>query len=121
MGDAEKIAACVKENGIEMKNIEIVNATETIEMCDEPAKAVRAKKDSSMVVGLRMLAEGKGDAFVSAGSTGALHVGASLIVRTVKGSSARRWPPSSPAKRPFCCWTAARMWNAAPPCWRPSA
>ena len=85
VGDAEKIAACVKENGIEMKNIEIVNATETIEMCDEPAKAVRAKKDSSMVVGLRMLAEGKGDAFVSAGSTGALHVGASLIVRTVRG------------------------------------
>ena len=101
VGDAEKIAACVKENGIEMKNIEIVNATETIEMCDEPAKAVRAKKDSSMAVGLRMLAEGKGDAFVSAGSTGALHVGASLIVRTVKGVKRPALATVIPGKTPF--------------------
>ena len=52
-------------------------------MCDEPAKAIRTK-DSSMVVGLRMLAEARAMPFVSAGSTGALHVGASLIVRTIK-------------------------------------
>ena len=84
-----------------MKNIEIVNATEVIEMCDEPAKAVRAKKDSSMVVGLRMLAEGKGDAFVSAGSTGALHVGASLIVRTVKGVKRPALATVIPGKTPF--------------------
>lgn len=101
VGDAEKIAACVKENAIEMKNIEIVNATEVIEMCDEPAKAVRAKKDSSMVVGLRMLAESKGDAFVSAGSTGALHVGASLIVRTVKGVKRPALATVIPGKTPF--------------------
>ena len=101
VGDAEKIAACVKENAIEMKNIEIVNATEVIEMCDEPAKAVRAKKDSSMVVGLRMLAEGKGDAFVSAGSTGALHVGTSLIVRTVKGVKRPALATIIPGKTPF--------------------
>ena len=101
VGDAEKIAACVKENAIEMKNIEIVNATEVIEMCDEPAKAVRAKKDSSMVVGLRMLAEGKGDACVSAGSTGALHVGASLIVRTVKGVKRPALATVIPGKTPF--------------------
>ena len=101
VGDAEKIAACVKENASEMKNIEIVNATEVIEMCDEPAKAVRAKKDSSMVVGLRMLAEGKGDAFVSAGSTGALHVGASLIVRTVKGVKRPALATVIPGKTPF--------------------
>lgn len=101
VGDAEKIAACVKENAIEMKNIEIVNATEVIEMCDEPAKAVRAKKDSSMVVGLRMLAEGKGEAFVSAGSTGALHVGASLIVRTVKGVKRPALATVIPGKTPF--------------------
>ena len=101
VGDAEKIAACVKENAIEMKNIEIVNATEVIEMCDEPAKAVRTKKDSSMVVGLRMLAEGKGDAFVSAGSTGALHVGASLIVRTVKGVKRPALATVIPGKTPF--------------------
>ena len=101
VGNAEKIAACVKENAIEMKNIEIVNATEVIEMCDEPAKAVRSKKDSSMVVGLRMLAEGRGDAFVSAGSTGALHVGASLIVRTVKGVKRPALATVLPGKTPF--------------------
>ena len=101
VGDAEKIAACAKENNLGLKNIEIVNATEVIEMCDEPAKAVRAKKDSSMVVGLRMLAEGKGDAFVSAGSTGALHVGASLIVRTVKGVKRPALATVIPGKTPF--------------------
>ena len=83
----EKIirASAAKQNIALDEHFEIVNTTQTIEMCDEPAKAIRTKKDSSMVVGLRMLAEGKGDAFVSAGSTGALHVGASLIVRTIKG------------------------------------
>ena len=56
-----------------------------IELCDEPARAVRQKKDSTIVVGLNMLKEGRGDAFVSAGSTGALHVGTSLIVRALRG------------------------------------
>ena len=62
-------------------------------MCDEPARAVRQKKDSTIVVGLNMLKDGKGDAFVSAGSTGALHVGTSLIVRALRASSAPPWPP----------------------------
>ena len=101
VGDAEKIAACAKENNLGLKNIEIVNATEVIEMCDEPARAVRAKKDSSMVVGLRMLAAGQGDAMVSAGSTGALHVGASLIVRTVKGVKRPALATVIPGKTPF--------------------
>ena len=54
-------------------------------MHDDPVKAVRHKKDSSLVKGLTMLKNGEADAFVSAGSTGALHVGTSLIVCTVKG------------------------------------
>ena len=86
VGNEEAIRASAAKQNITLdERYEIVNTTQTIEMCDEPAKAIRSKKDSSMVVGLRMLAEGKGDAFVSAGSTGALHVGASLIVRTIKG------------------------------------
>mgnify|MGYP002246753491 CR=1 FL=1 len=72
--------------------------TETIEMCDEPARAIRSKKDSSIVVGLNLLKEGKGDAFVSAGSTGALHVGASLIVRTLKGVKRPALATMVPAK-----------------------
>lgn len=85
VGDQKKIYACAAEHGISMEGIEVLQAEQVIEMCDEPAKAVRTKKDSSMVVGLTALSQGKGDAFVSAGSTGALHVGSSLIVRTVKG------------------------------------
>ena len=85
VGDQKKIYACAAEHGISLDGMEVLHADEVIEMCDEPAKAVRTKKNSSMVVGLRALVEGQGDAFVSAGSTGALHVGASLIVRTVKG------------------------------------
>ena len=54
-------------------------------MEDAPLCVVREKKDSSMGVGLKMLAEGKGDAFVSAGNTGALHAGSTLIVRRIKG------------------------------------
>ncbi|MEF2822231.1 MAG: phosphate acyltransferase PlsX, partial [Oscillospiraceae bacterium] len=54
-------------------------------MHDEPTAAIRHKKDSSMAVGLRLLAEGKGDAFVSAGSTGALLTGATLITKRIHG------------------------------------
>ena len=85
VGRVDEIQACAKAENLDLTGIELVNATEVIEMCDEPARAIRRKKDSSLVVGLRMLAEGQGDAFVSAGSTGALHVGSSLIVRTIKG------------------------------------
>ena len=79
------IDACVRENGIDMTGITVVDASETIEMCDEPTAAIRRKKDSSMVVGLRRLTAGEGDAFVSAGSTGALLAGATLIVKRLKG------------------------------------
>ena len=85
VGSAAKIDAAVKEHAIDMTGITVVNATEEIAMCDEPTAAIRHKKDSSMVVGLRLLAEGKGDAFVSAGSTGALLAGATLIVKCLKG------------------------------------
>ena len=70
---------------INLPNIEIVNTTSVITMEDQPLSVVREKKDSSMGVGLKLLAEGKGDAFVSAGNTGALHAGSTLIVRRIKG------------------------------------
>ena len=85
VGDQKVILACAAEHNIPLQGIQILQASQAIEMCEEPAKAVRTKKDSSLVVGLKALAEGQGDAFVSAGSTGALHVGTSLIVRTSKG------------------------------------
>lgn len=85
VGDRDKIAAAVKEHGIDMAGITTVHASEEITMHDEPTAAIRGKKDSSMVVGMRMLANGEGDAFVSAGSTGALLAGATLIVKRIKG------------------------------------
>jgi glycerol-3-phosphate acyltransferase PlsX len=85
LGEEKAIRDCAKENKIDLAPFEILNCTETIDMHDDPVKAVRHKKDSSLVKGLTMLKNGEADALVSAGSTGALHVGTSLIVRTVKG------------------------------------
>ena len=66
-------------------NVSVVNATEVIEICDDPATAFKHKKDSSITVGLNLLKDGAGDAFVSAGSTGALLSAATLLVKRVKG------------------------------------
>ena len=65
--------------------VEIVNASEVIDADEDPTSAIRAKKDSSLSVGLTLLRDGRGDAFVSAGSTGALLSGATLIVKRVRG------------------------------------
>ncbi len=67
------------------EGVTIRHCTETIEMCDDPALVCRRKKDSSMTVGLQMLRAGEGDAFISAGSTGALLSGATLLVKRVRG------------------------------------
>ena len=67
------------------KNIKIHNTTEIIEMEDIPTVAIKHKKDSSMVVGFNLLKEGKGDVFVSAGNSGALLTGATLLVGRIKG------------------------------------
>ena len=99
VGNEELVRKTAAEHNIPLEGIELVNCTETIDMCDEPARAIRSKKDSSIVVGLNMLKEGKGDAFVSAGSTGALHVGASLIVRTLRGVKRPALATMVPAKK----------------------
>lgn len=65
--------------------MKIHNTTETIEMEDKPTEAIKHKKDSSMVVGFKLLKEGKGDVFVSAGNSGALLTGATLLVGRIKG------------------------------------
>lgn len=90
-GNEEIINSRVKElfgkNTIEeiSPKIKIHNTTETIEMEDKPTEAIKHKKDSSMVVGFNLLKEGKGDVFVSAGNSGALLTGATLLVGRIKG------------------------------------
>ncbi len=65
--------------------VEVRDATEVVEIADDPATAFKMKKDSSLTVGLNLLKEGAGDAFVSAGSTGALLAGATLLVKRIRG------------------------------------
>ena len=65
--------------------VEIKDATQVVEIADDPATAFKVKKDSSLTVGMNLLKAGEGDAFVSAGSTGALLAGATLLVKRVRG------------------------------------
>ena len=86
VGKEDKVNAClVAENAFGMEGITVKHASDVIDMNDEPAAAIRRKKDSSMVVALNLLKNGEGDAVVSAGSTGALLTGATLLVRRIKG------------------------------------
>ena len=100
VGRGEEILEVLKKNNIENlpAGVEIAHADEVVDMHDDPANVIRKKKNSSMVVGLRMLSEGQGDAFVSAGSTGALLSGATLIVKRVKGIRRAAMAPAMPTK-----------------------
>lgn len=86
-GDEDAIRAAARRCGYDAlpANVTIVPTTETVEMCDDPSTVFRRKKDTSMGVGLTMLREGEGDALVSAGSTGALLTGATLITKRIRG------------------------------------
>lgn len=87
VGRGEDILNVLKENGMEQlpDGVEIAHASEVVEICDNPATAFREKKDSSLTVGLNLLKSGEGDAFVSAGSTGALLSAATLLVKRIRG------------------------------------
>ena len=85
VGNREDIERIAQENDFDLSRMDIVHTETVITMEDDPLCVVRGKQDSSMSVGLKMLAEGQGDAFVSTGNTGALFTGATLIVRKVKG------------------------------------
>ena len=69
VGQEEVVRRELERNGYSGDQIEIVNATEVIETAEPPVNAIRRKKDSSIVVGMKMVKEGKADAFVSAGSS----------------------------------------------------
>jgi glycerol-3-phosphate acyltransferase PlsX len=100
VGDAGKISKAIASSTVreaELCRFNIAGATETIDMHDDPVLAIRVKKDSSMVVGLKLLRDGGGDAFVSAGSTGALLTGATLIVKRVRGIKRASLAPLLPS------------------------
>lgn len=87
VGRGEEILKVLEDNGIKQlpEGVVIAHASEVVEIHDNPAKAFREKKDSSLTIGLNMLKAGEGDAFVSAGSTGALLGAATLLVKRIKG------------------------------------
>lgn len=85
VGNEEIIKNIAKEQNFDLGNIDIVNTDVVITMEDDAVSVVRAKNNSSMSIGLQILSRGEGDAFVSAGNTGALLTGATLIVRRIKG------------------------------------
>ncbi len=84
-GNEIKIKEIAQINNISLDRMEIVHTTEIMDMHDQPTELVRSKKNTSLGLGMQLLAEDKGDAFVSAGSTGAIVVGGSLIVKRLKG------------------------------------
>ncbi len=85
VGDERVIRVVASENNLSLGAVSIVHAPSVITMEDRALTVVREKNDSSMAIGLHLLATGAGDAFVCAGNTGALLAGASLIVRRIRG------------------------------------
>ena len=100
VGRGEAILEVMRKHNIENlpEGMEIANADDVVDMHDDPGKVIHKRKNSSMVIGLRMLANGEGDAFVSAGSTGALLTGATLLVKRVKGIRRAAMGPAFPNK-----------------------
>jgi glycerol-3-phosphate acyltransferase PlsX len=85
IGDETKIAALVKEFKIPISNITVIHADQVIDMHEHPTKALKEKQRSSIAIGFHLLASEKIDAFISAGNTGAMLVGALFSIRAIDG------------------------------------
>ena len=100
VGRVEELLKLMKDKGIETlpSGVELMDAEQVVDMHDDPATVVRTKKESSMVKGLKLLADGGGDAFVSGGSTGGLLSAATLVVKRVRGIRRAAFGPTIPTK-----------------------
>ena len=85
IGGEEKIKLLLSENGVTGENISIIHASQVIEMHEHPTKALKEKKHSSIAIGFHLLATDKADAFISAGNTGAMMVGALFSIKAIEG------------------------------------
>lgn len=101
VGLEDKINEELSKYEYDKSRIEVVNATEVIEMAEPPVNAIRKKKDSSIVKGMNMVKEKECDAFVSAGSTGAVLVGGQVIVGRIKGVERPPLAPLIPTRKGF--------------------
>lgn len=93
VGKEDKVKAELGKYTYKEEQIEVVNAEEVIETAEPPVMAIRQKKDSSIVVAMNLVKKGEADAFVSAGSSGAILVGGQLLVGRIKGVER---PPLAP-------------------------
>lgn len=101
-GDEEKIRECAKKENIDISGIEILHAPSVLDIHDDPKSLLKAKADSSMAVGLKYVADGQGDAFVSAGSSGGIMVGGTFITKRIKGIKRPALAPVMPSmEKPF--------------------
>lgn len=98
-GDEAKIRTAAAKNSISLKYMDIIQADDVMDIHEEPTEITKSKKNTSLAVGLKALSEGKGDAFVCAGSTGALIVGATLIVKRIKGIKRPALAPIMPSEK----------------------
>ncbi|MCH4192182.1 MAG: phosphate acyltransferase PlsX [Butyrivibrio sp.] len=99
VGKEEIIKNELTKYSYDQDRVEIVNATEEIEMAEPPVMAIRTKKDSSIVKALYMVKHGECDAYVSAGSTGATLVGGQVIVGRIKGVERAPLAPLIPTEK----------------------
>lgn len=95
-GDKNTIKKTAIENGISLNNIRVVHTDVVISPDDDASAVVKEKKNSSMGMGFQLLNSGEGDAFVSAGNSGALVMGSSLIIKRIKGVKRPAFAPVMP-------------------------
>ncbi len=98
VGRGEEILASMRSHGWDTlpAGVEICNAEDVVDMHADPAEVVKQHRGSSMVLGLKMLADGEGDAFISAGNTGALLSAATLVVKRIRGIRRAAFAPVIP-------------------------
>lgn len=98
IGRGEEMLACMKSQGWDTlpAGVEVANAEDVVDMHADPAEVLRQHRGSSMVLGLKMLADGGGDAFISAGNSGALLTAATLVVKRIRGIRRAAFAPLLP-------------------------
>jgi glycerol-3-phosphate acyltransferase PlsX len=85
IGNEQKLSSLLAEYSIDNKNISVIHAEQVIEMHEHPTKALKEKRNSSIAIGFHLLASGKADAFISAGNTGAMMIGALFSIKAIAG------------------------------------
>lgn len=100
-GNQNIIKKCAEENNISLEKTEIVHTEEVFDIHEEPSKIMKTGKNTSLAIGLQQLRDGKGDAFLSAGSTGALVVGATMIAKRIKGVKRVALAPVMPSAKGY--------------------